>query len=196
MRYLHLSADMESLEILQRNAHFLWVDSQIIKNDRDLKSHQERNVKYEGEADTSKETSQFWLCIFELFSNVIEHNFYDSKLSNCAPHKYRRLKTQFHKFKILCKLHQNTLTLYFNPKIPPSKAFLRLFCNSTLYQKAPKSQKQKVRQSGRGMALIFRYSQPKLATMRHNKLSLTITAKKVAQDTQNGNFKSNPARWK
>ncbi|MGI0439627.1 hypothetical protein ACRE1S_03750 [Helicobacter himalayensis] len=180
MRYLHLSADMESLEILQRNVRFLWVDSQIIKNDRVLKSHQEINVKYECEceADTSEESSQFWLCIFEFFSNVIEHNFYGLKLSTCAPHKYKRLKIQFHKFKILCKLHQNMLTLCFNPKIPPSKAFLRLFCNSNLYQKAPKSQKQKVRQSGRGMALIFRYSQPKLATMRHNELSLTIKAKK------------------
>ncbi|RDU53555.1 hypothetical protein CQA49_06445 [Helicobacter sp. MIT 00-7814] len=162
MRYLNVSADMESLEILQKSI--------------------------------DKKSSQFWLCIFELFSNVIEHNFYGLKLPACAPRKYKRLKIQFHKNKILCKLEKSTLTLCFNPKIPPSKAFLRLFCNPNLHQKAKRRQKQKLRQSGRGMVLIFTYSQPKLATMRHNKLSLTIKAK--AQDTQNGNFKSNPARWK
>ncbi len=116
-------------------------------------------------------TSGFLLSVFEIGSNILEHNFYHHKLSHSSKHRYWRDKHALRRHKIICKIAPKQVAFVFRPK------YLRSFQKARNYT------------NGRGMLLVFRFSKVSLARISH-KVCL-----RVSYGADRGDFKDSLARW-
>ena len=115
--------------------------------------------------------SGFLLSVFEIGSNILEHNFYHHKLDKSSKHRYWRDKHALRRHKIICKIVPRQVAFVFKPKYTHSFRKERNYAN------------------GRGMVLVFRFSKVSLARIP-SKVCL-----KVSYGADRGDFKDSLARW-
>ena len=164
-RFKDLDLNIESKTITESTSHNLSKALPDSNNVRDSASLAESN------ADTTPDLDGFAISIFEIGSNILEHNFYHYKLSESSKHRYWCDKYALRKHKIICKIAPKQVAFVFRPK------YLRSFQKARNYT------------NGRGMLLVFRFSKVSLARISH-KVCL-----RVSYGADRGDFKDSLARW-
>ena len=120
---------------------------------------------------TPTQQEEFLLAIFEIGSNILEHNFYHYKLSESTKYRYLRNAKFLARHQIVCKIMPTKVDFLFSPKY---------LCS---FEKSPKYA------NGRGMRLVFRFSKVSLARISH-KVCL-----RILYGADGGDFKDSLTRW-
>ncbi|RAX55657.1 hypothetical protein [Helicobacter sp. 10-6591] len=121
-------------------------------------------------------SAEFCLCAFEVFSNILEHNFFNTKIA-----QHPRQTKRFSKYKILCVLSScgYKLRFIFMPKFLPqfqSKLIPRKHYKNPTFRITRHKPYQKY-YYGRGMDIVQRFCRFELTILRMQKIRIDLASR-------------------